>query len=90
MPQLIISQFNAVELLVVEIISPNDTQREVHDKAQMWLRYGVALVWVADPDTRTVDVYQSDAGAITLGEEDTLDGAPVLPGFTLPVREVFG
>ena len=75
--------------LVVEIISPSDSMREVHEKAQMWLRSGVILVWVADPDTSTIAVYQSGVPVITLTENDTLDGAPVLPGFTLPVREVF-
>jgi Uma2 family endonuclease len=75
--------------LVVEIASPGDTVRELFDKAQMWLRHGVRMVWVADPDTRTVDVYRQDGPTLTLTEEDTLDGDPVLAGFTLPVREVF-
>lgn len=75
--------------LVVEIVSPSDTVREMYDRACMWLRHGVTLVWVADPDTRTVDVYRQDGTTITLFEDDVLDGALVLPGFTLPVREVF-
>ena len=75
--------------LVVEIVSPSDTLRAVNDKARMWLSHGVILVWVADPDTRTVDVYQQDAPTITVTEDDVLDGSPVLAGFTLPVREVF-
>ena len=45
--------------LVVEIVSPSDSRREVHDKTRMWLRYGVDLVWVVQPDTRTVDVYRA-------------------------------
>ena len=83
------SYYEVVPDLVVEIVSPGDTRREVFDKAQMWLRFGVSLVWVADPETRTVDVYCLDAPSITLSESGSLDGAPVLPGFTLPVREVF-
>ena len=75
--------------LVVEIVSPSDTVREINDRAHMWLRHGVGMVWVTYPDTRTVDVYRQDGPTITLYEDDTLDGAPVLPGFTLPVREVF-
>ncbi len=76
--------------LVVEIVSPSDSLREVYDKARMWLSFGVTLVWVADPNTRTVSVHQSGQPMATLTEDDTLDGAPVLPGFTLGVREVFG
>ena len=75
--------------LVVEIASPSDTRREVHDKALMWLSYGVGLVWVVQPDTRTVDVYQPDRAVVTLTEKDTLDGCDVLPGFTCTVSEVF-
>ena len=75
--------------LVVEIASPNDTVAAVYDKARMWLTHGVALVWVVDPDTRTIDVRPSGSSIFTLTEDDTLDGGTVLPGFALPVREVF-
>ena len=75
--------------LVVEIVSPSNTAHEMYDRACMWLRHGVTLVWVADPDTRTVDVYRQDGPTVTLFEDDVLDGDPVLPGFALPVREVF-
>ena len=76
--------------LVVEIASPSDSRREVHDKAHMWLNHGVSLVWVVQPETRTVDVYQPDKAIATLGEQDSLDGLNVLPGFTCEVRTVFG
>ena len=75
--------------LVVEVASPSDSRREVHDKARMWLSHGVRLVWVVRPETRTVDVYQADGGTSTLGEEDSLDGMDVLPGFVCPVNAVF-
>ena len=83
------SYAEVVPELVVEIASPSDTLREMNDRAHMWLRYGVEMVVVTYPDNRTLDVYRQDGPTITLGEDDTLDGAPVLPGFTLPVREVF-
>lgn len=75
--------------LVVEVASPGDSVRALFDKAHMWLNHGVILVWVANPDTQAVDVYRHDGPTVTLTGDDTLDGAPVLPGFTLPVREVF-
>ena len=46
--------------LVVEVRSPNNSLREIHEKALMWLDFGVRLVWVAHPETRTVDVYSPD------------------------------
>ena len=76
--------------LVVEIASPSDSRSQIHDKARMWLSHGVRLVWVVHPDTRTVDVHLADRDAGTLGEDDALDGMDVLPGFTCPVKAVFG
>ena len=76
--------------LVVEVASPSDSRREVHDKARMWLSHGVRLVWVVHPETRTVDVYRPDGDATTIAEQDTLEGQDVLPGFTCAVSAVFG
>ena len=78
-----------VPALVVEIASLTDSQREVRDKAEMWLRYGVGLVWVVQPDTRTVDVYQPGRAMVTLAEHSTLDGLDVLPGFTCAISDIF-
>ncbi len=64
--------------LVVEIASPSNGRREVHDKALMWLSHEVRLVWVVHPETRTVDVYRAGGNAVTLGAEDSLDGLDVL------------
>ncbi len=75
--------------LVVEIASPNDTDREVYDKARMWLSHGVSIVWLVDPDSRSVTVHSPDAATYDLTDADTLDGGGVLPGFTLPVRDIF-
>ena len=75
--------------LVVEVTSPSDSLREVREKALMWLNYGVHLVWVAHPNTRTVDVYHADGTVLTLTGSDTLDGGDVLPGFTCQVSDIF-
>ena len=75
--------------LVVEVVSPSDSVREVNDKALMWLSYGVSLVWVVNPDSRSVDVYRAGRAASTLTENDTLDGLDTLPDFACAVRDVF-
>ncbi len=75
--------------LVVEIKSPSDSRREIHDKARMWLSHGVRLVWVIHPDPRTVDIHRPGRAITTLAIDDTLDGADVLPGFTVALTEVF-
>ena len=76
--------------LVVEIASPSDRRRAVHDKARMWLSHGVRLVWAVHPETRTVDVHRPDRVVATLGDQQTHDGSDVLPGFSCEVSAVFG
>ncbi len=76
--------------LAVEIVSPSDRLPAMNDKALMWLRYGVRLVWVVRPDERRVDVHRDGHAVVALTESDSLDGMDVLPGFSCPVREVFG
>ena len=75
--------------LVVEIISPNDRPVAVFDKAQMWLRHGVRLVWITDPEARTVTALPQSGPARTYTEDDTLDGGDVLPEFSCAVRDIF-
>ena len=75
--------------LVVEVASPSDSHREVHDKAHMWLNHGVRLVWVVHPATRSIDVYRRDHAIVTLGDQDALDGLDVLPGFACDVSSAF-
>ncbi len=75
--------------LVVEIVSPSDSPREVNDKTQMWLAHGVLMALEVYPAERAVMVHRPGRPAVTLTGDDTLDGGDVLPGFTLPLRDIF-
>jgi Uma2 family endonuclease len=75
--------------LAVETMSPSDTVFEVDEKVQEWLTAGTRLVWVLNPRQKTVTVYRPDNTAQILGGGDTLDGADVVPGFTIAVAELF-
>ena len=75
--------------LVVEIVSPNDSYGSVHDKGCMWLRYGVRIVWVVNPQFRSVEVHSEGPSLLRLTENDTLDGSDVLPGFSCTVSDLF-
>ncbi len=75
--------------LVVEIASPSDSIAAVNDKALMWVHFGVQIVWVVFPESRTVEVHSASASPVLLGQEDQLDGGSVLPGFTCQVSEIF-
>lgn len=75
--------------LAVEVVSPNDTTREVWDKVGDWLRAGTRLVWVIDPASRSVTVYRSMDDFQILSEGDELVGGEVIPGFTGNLRDQF-
>ena len=75
--------------LVVEVISPNDRSVAVHDKIQMWLRFGVRLALLVDPASQTVVAQPAEGPARTFTVADTLDCGDLLPGFTYPVRDIF-
>ncbi len=75
--------------LAVEVLSPGDRASEVLAKVQDWLAAGCRAVWVIDPETATVTVYRGLGQIAVLGSAATLSGHDVLPGFSLPVREVF-
>ncbi len=75
--------------LVVEVVAPNDRRVAVHDKAQMWLRFGVRLALLVDPETRSIVTLPSEGPAQTFTEDDTLDCGEVLPGFSCAVQDIF-
>jgi Uma2 family endonuclease len=75
--------------LAVEVLSPSDRMADALAKVAMYLQAGTQLVWLVNPTTRTVVVFRSALDPVTLGESDTLDGGDVLPGFSVPVAEIF-
>ena len=75
--------------LAVEVKSPGNSNREMAAKAGMWLSYGSREVWVADPERVAITVYRPNAAPVTLGEDDVLDGGDLLPGFSVPVWQLF-
>ena len=75
--------------LVVEVVSPSDRPAPVYDKAQMWLRFGVRLVLIVDPEARSIMAVPSEGMTRTFTEDDTLDCGEVLPGFSCSVRDIF-
>ncbi len=75
--------------LTVKVMVPNDSYHYVHGKVMEYLDAGVRLVWIVDPDRQRIAVYRADRSGQILTSEDTLDGADVLPGFSVPVARIF-
>ncbi len=75
--------------LVAEVVSSGDRPAEIAEKARMWLDAGVKLVWVVFPTRQAIEVYQPNQATMTLSAGATLDGGNVVPGFSVPVAQVF-
>src|SRR5260370_27957279 len=73
----------------VEVWSDSNTREEMELKRKEYFFAGTRLVWIVDPPRRVVEVYTAPDQYVTLTEEQTLDGGDVLPGFKLPLRNLF-
>jgi Uma2 family endonuclease len=80
---------DGIPTLAVEILSPNDTIEEVHEKIRIYQSAGVPLVWVVHPYDRTVTVYRPGAEPDSFNIHQELSGEPHLPGFRVPVGRLF-
>ena len=75
--------------LPVEILSRGQPNQRFTRKIEFYIANGVRLVWIIDPRRQTVQVLAPDREPRILTSPDTLDGGDVLPGFSVPVAEIF-
>ena len=75
--------------LAVEVLSESNTPREIARKLEEYFTAGCRLAWIIDPETRTADVYTAPDQCTHLRPSHSLDGGDVLPGFKLPLKELF-
>jgi Uma2 family endonuclease len=75
--------------LAVEVVSPSNSPAEMERKLSEYFQAGTRLVWFVDPDSRCVEVYTTPNDCMRLSTSDNLDGAAVLPGFALSLRDLF-
>lgn len=86
-------QFEYAPDLAVEVASPSNSERQLLDKAESFLESGTKIVWLVFADSRSVYVCRRNPdGSLILRKVSSagaLDGEDVLPGFSLPVRDIF-
>jgi Uma2 family endonuclease len=77
--------------IAVEVLSPGNTTAEMRIKTREFFASGARLVWRIDRRARTVAVFHepTDDPATLLTDADQLDGGSALPGFTMPVADLF-
>ena len=74
--------------LAVEVLSPSDRFGDVVRKAREYLTLGTRLVWVIDPMGHIAAIFYPNGSARLLGDNDTLDGEDVLPGFSVTLQSL--
>ncbi len=83
------SYIDGAPTLAVEVISKNDTYEEVEDQVMLYLEAGAEAVWVVNPRRKTVSVYTPDGPTQIYKSGQSVPGGEILPGFSLPVMEIF-
>ena len=75
--------------LAIEVFSPNDTAHEMSQKVQEYRAAGFPLIWVVEPDLRTITVFPNPGKPFLLSEDDEIRAESALPGFVCKVAELF-
>ena len=74
--------------LAVEILSPSNSRTEMRGKIDHYLAAGADLIWVIDPEQRTVETIDSGGNSTVLTEDDELKAPTLLPDFSVSIRKV--
>ncbi len=85
-----VSYYDGPPVLAVEILSPSDTHEAVVEKTLLYLDCGVKQVWIIDPDHQTVTIHRPAREPEFFTISETLTAEPDLPGFSCPVKSLFG
>jgi Uma2 family endonuclease len=75
--------------LVAEVLSPGNGGIELEDKLDEYLVAGIPLVWIVNPDRRTIRVYRNDGTTHLFRGQEVIENEPLLPGFRLSASDVF-
>jgi Uma2 family endonuclease len=72
-----------------EVVSPDDSFREVEEKALVWLAGGTKIVLVLDPARQTATTYRPPGDARVHTGQDTIELSDAVPGWRVTVAELF-
>jgi Uma2 family endonuclease len=75
--------------LAAEVISESNTQEEMRRKLRDYFTSGVQVVWIIYPKTETAELYTAPTRKRRIPRDGALEGGKLLPGFSLPLKELF-
>jgi Uma2 family endonuclease len=76
-------------LLAVEVLSPDGRPGKTMRRVTEFLRRGIALVWIVDPEARDVTVHRPGCEPYVVSGDEELTGDGVLPEFKCRVSDLF-
>lgn len=82
--------FRCVPDLAIEIDLSSAKKPGGHQRIVDYLEAGIRLVWAIEPKSRTATIYRPDGSARLVRSDEALDGEDVVPGFRLPLEQLFG
>ncbi len=74
---------------VIELVSPFDQRKRVHEKMLEWIGNGAELAWMIDPARKTVTIYRQDGSVEALANLQQVEGEGPVAGFVLDLAEVW-
>jgi Uma2 family endonuclease len=81
--------WSVVPTLAVEVLSESNTHAEMVQKWGELSELGTKVLWLIDPATSTAEIWRPGEEPVLIGLADKLDAAPALPGFLLPLADIF-
>ncbi len=78
----------AVPALVVDILSSPDRRQGLEQRIGQLMEWGVPTVWTIDPLAQTMQLW-SKKECLSFRSTESLEGIGELPGFQIPVQELF-
>ena len=75
--------------IAIEVFSPSNTAAEMTRKVAEYLAAGSQRVWVTYTSSRSVTVHRDDGTTITYTGDEVITDEELLPGFSLPLSEIF-
>lgn len=75
--------------LVVEILSPSTRKYDEVVKLKRYDAMGITEYWIVDPEHEAVKVYRRTTDGFALAPSEDPLTTPLLPGFSIPLRDMF-
>ena len=75
--------------IVIDVASSNDRRCDMRLRTTAYMKHGVECIWVPDPFKQEVQVIRRASHTLSLGKRQTLEVGDLLPGFIMPVENVF-